>query len=346
LPSTKGSGIRTLLYDEIINKIYNMYNDNTQIKIFAGSASVDFVNKMCQYLNIIPGKSETFNFFEGNIYVKVLESVRSKDIYLVQTIGLNTNNSFVELLFWIDSFKRAGVNSVTLIMPYFSYAKADKKDEPGVSIRARVCADCIESVGADRIIAVDLHSPQIQGFFKKPVDHLYAYPIICEFIKKLAIPDLVIASPDVGFAKNARKFATYFNVPTVICEKTRMDHDRKPKVIEIFGNVENKNVLIVDDFTITCGTLTEAAATLKLNGAKKIYGAVTHSLLDEQGIDALEKSHIEKLIITDTVYNLLNIKSQKIIQVSIAPLLAETVKIIHNKGSLSSLFDRIPEKLL
>jgi ribose-phosphate pyrophosphokinase len=323
-----------------------MDDDNSQIRIFAGSSSIDFVDKMCRYLNISPGKSETFHFQEGNIYVKILENVRRKDIYFVQTIGLNANDSFVELLFWIDSFKRSSVNSVTVIIPYFSYAKADKKDEPRVSIRARVCADCIETAGADRVVVIDLHSPQIQGFFKKPVDHLFAYPLLCEYIKTLEIPDLAIVSPDVGFAKNARKYATYLNLPTVICEKSRKDHSEKAEVTEMFGHIKNKNALIVDDFTLTCWTLIEAANVLKQNGAKKIFAMVTHALLDEKGLRELEKSQIEKLIITDTVFNPISFNNDRIKIISVAPLFAEAVKIIQNMESLSSLFDNLPEHLI
>jgi ribose-phosphate pyrophosphokinase len=323
-----------------------MENDKSQIKIFAGSSSIDFVNRMCRYLDIEPGKSETFHFPEGNIYVKILENVRNKDIYLVQTIGLNANDSFVELLFWIDSFKRSSASTVTVIMPYFGYAKADKKDEPRVSIRARVCADCIETAGADRVIAIDLHSPQIQGFFKKPVDHLYAYTLLSEYFKTLAIPDLVIVSPDVGFAKIARKYASYLNVPTVICDKTRKDHTGEAKIIEMFGHIENKNALIVDDFTLTGGTLIEAANIVKQNGANRIFAMVTHSLLAEKEIKAIEKSHIEKLIITDTVNNPAVLNSIKIKTISVAPLIAEAVRIIQNKGSLSSLFDHPPENTI
>jgi ribose-phosphate pyrophosphokinase len=319
---------------------------NSQIKIFAGSSSIKFVGKICQYLNIVPGKSETFHFHEGNIYVKILENVREQDIYIVQTIGLNANDSFLELLFWIDAFKRSSANSVTVIMPYFSYAKADKKDEPRVSIRARVCADCIESAGADRVIFIDLHSPQIQGFFKITVDHLYAYPLLCEYVKTLEIPDLVIVSPDIGFAKNAKKYASYLNLPTVICDKVRKDHSEHAEVIEMFGEINNKNALIVDDFTLTCGTLIEAARVLKQHGAKKIFAMVTHALLNEQGIKELEKSPIVKLIITDSVFNPFIMNNSKIKVISVAPLFAEAVKIIQAKESLSSLFDHLPGGLI
>jgi ribose-phosphate pyrophosphokinase len=231
-------------------------------------------------------------------------------------------------------------------MPYFSYAKADKKDEPRVSIRARVCADCIEAAGADRVIAIDLHSPQIQGFFRKPVDNLYAHPLLCEYIKTRAIQDLVIVSPDAGFARNARRYASYLNLPVFICEKTRKDHSEKAEVRDLFGPVTIKNALIVDDFTITCGTLIETANVVKQKGAEKIYAMVTHALLDSKAITDLMKSDICELIVTDTVYNPLTLTNKKIVTISVAPLFAEAVKIIEHMGSLSSLFDSLPKRML
>ncbi|HEY4787909.1 MAG TPA: ribose-phosphate diphosphokinase [Bacteroidales bacterium] len=323
-----------------------MGNSNADLKIFAGSSSVHFLDKMCGYLEILPGNSESFHFSEGNSYVKILENVREKDIYIVETIGLNANDSLVELLFWIDAFKRSSANSVTVIIPFFSYAKGDKKDEPRVSIRARVCADCLEVAGADRIITMDLHSPQIQGFFKVPVDHLYAYPLLCEYIKSLSIPDLVIVSPDAGFAKSARRFSSYLNLPTVICDKTRADHSEKAEVIEIIGNVKGKNAFIVDDFTITCGTIVDTARILRENGAKTINAMVTHAMLAEKGLKHLENSEIDTLVITDTVYNPLAFNHKKIKTISVAPLFAEAVRIIHDKESLSALFDHLPDKVL
>lgn len=323
-----------------------MKNKSSDIRIFAGSSSIDFLNKMCSYLEILPGKSESFHFSEGNTYVKILENVREKDIYIVQTIGLYANDAFVELLFWIDAFKRSSAKSVTVIIPFFSYAKGDKKDEPRVSIRARVCADCLEVAGADRIITMDLHSPQIQGFFKIPVDHLYAYPLFCEYIKSLSISNLVIVSPDAGFAKSARKFSSYLNLPTVICDKTRSDHSEKAEVLEIIGNVKGKNAFIVDDFTITCGTIYETARILRENGAKTINALVSHALLTEKGLALLEKSEVDTLLVTDTVYNAKTINHKKIKTISVAPLFAEAVRIIHDKESLSALFENLPHKVL
>lgn len=313
--------------------------DEIGIRIFAGNASIRFAEKMCAYLGTEMGQSETIRFSEGNTFVKIHEKVRDKDVYIVQSIGMHPNDDFMELLFWVDAFKRSSASSVTAIIPYFSYAKGDKKDEPRVSIRARVCADCLEITGVDRIITMDLHSPQIQGFFKKPVDHLYGMPILCDYIREKNIDDLVVVSPDAGFAKNARKYAKILNTRTAIGDKTRDCHDEKAEILEIIGDVSGKNAMIVDDFTISCGTLAETAKALKGHGANRIYACVSHALLTGRGLAVLEDSEIEELIITDTVENEKAFTHPKVRVVSVAPLFAQAVKIIHNRDSLSQLFE-------
>ncbi|HOS72824.1 MAG TPA: ribose-phosphate diphosphokinase [Bacteroidales bacterium] len=323
-----------------------MEKRNERIRIFAGSSSRAFAGKICSYLGIEAGISEVFQFSEGNTYVKIGENVRNKDVYIVQTVGLKANDSFMELLFWIDSFKRSSARSVTVIMPYFSYAKADKKDEPRVSIRARVCADCIEIAGADRVITIDLHSPQIQGFFKKPVDNLYAYPLLCEYMKSRGTADLVVVSPDAGFARDARRYGSYLGVPVYICEKTRTDHSERASVNILSGPLAAKNALIVDDFTISGGTLIETANLMKEKGVDQVYAMVTHALLHEKAIEELMKSPIHRLIATDTVENPNLLNNEKIEIISVAPLFAEAVNIIQHEGSLSSLFDSLPERVL
>ncbi|MCL2772167.1 MAG: ribose-phosphate diphosphokinase [Oscillospiraceae bacterium] len=334
-----------------------MRNDS-QIKVFSGSASREFTKKICDFLSVPVGKSEVITFSEGNIYVKIGEKVRGMDVYIVQTIGLNPNNEFVELLFWLDAFKRSGVNSVTAIIPYFSYAKADKKDEPRVSIRARVCADCLETAGVDRIVTMDLHSSQIQGFFRKPVDHLYAANIFCDYMlnliensekqsfsnfqqvqqKSMSLDNYVIASPDEGFAKNARYYSNKLGVPLVIGNKQRLFHNEKAEIIGIIGDVDNKTAIVVDDFTISCGTLIEIAKTLKAKGAKEVYAFVSHELLSKKAVDALNESVIKKLITTDTVNNPNIVNTDKIEIISVSELFAKAIKIIHEKDSLSELF--------
>src|SRR5438309_8226721 len=187
-----------------------------EILIFGGSGSPKLTLKICEYLNVQPGAGEVLHFSEGNLFVRVKENVRGRRVYIVQGTSRPANDNFMELLFWVDALKRASAASVTVVMPYFSYAKGDKKDEPRVSIRARVCADAIEVAGADRVVTMDLHAPQIQGFFHRPVDNLYALPTMCERIKMLKLNNVVIVSPDVGFARQARRYASYLGVSIAI----------------------------------------------------------------------------------------------------------------------------------
>ncbi|NJD01403.1 MAG: ribose-phosphate diphosphokinase [Ruminiclostridium sp.] len=315
------------------------------MKIFSGSSSVDFTRNICNYLNISMGNSDVITFSEGNTFVRVNEPVRGKDVYLVQSIGLKPNDEFVEILFWMDAFRRASAKSVTAIIPYFSYAKGDKKDEPRVSIRARVCAESIELAGADRIITMDLHSPQIQGFFKKPVDHLQAMLLMCEHIKSLNLQDYVIVSPDAGYAKQAREYSKYLGVPTVIADKARTDHSESANILEIIGDVADKNAVIVDDFTISGGTLIDLSNKLKALGAKKIIACISHLLANEKGVKWLNESNIDILISTDSVHNPNINLSGKIKIVSAVPLFAEAILRIHNNISISPLFNTLPQKI-
>jgi ribose-phosphate pyrophosphokinase len=324
------------LYDKL-KEINGMNTNMADIKIFSGIGSTIFTKKICEHLNIDIGKSYTKIFSDGNLFIKILENVRGLNVFVVQSCSMNPNNDFMELLFFIDALKRASASSVTAIIPYFSYAKGDKKDEPRVSIRAKVCADCLESAGVDRILTMDLHSPQIQGFFKKPVDHLYGVQILCDYFLEKNINNLVVVSPDSGFAKNARIYAKKLSASIAIGDKTRTGHDEKAKIINIVGEVENKNALIVDDFTISCGTLSDIAKELKEKGAKEIYACVSHSVLNESGIELLNKSCIKELIITDTVEK--KNKHEKIRTVSVSGLFAKAIENIHNGESLSELFE-------
>lgn len=316
------------------------------MKIFAGSSAAGFTQKVCDYLNIGMSSSDVITFSEGNTFVRINEPVRGKDVYLVQPIGLNPNNEFVELLFWMDAFKRASASSVTAIIPYFGYAKGDKKDEPRVSIRARVCAECIELAGADRIITMDLHCPQIQGFFKKPVDHLQAMLLMREHIKSLKLENYAIVSPDAGYVKYARAYSSYLDVPMVIGNKTRSDHSENASVMEIIGDIRDKNAVIVDDFTISGGTLVSLANKLKELGAKKIISCVSHLLINEKGIQRIDNSDIDLLISTDSIPNPIVASSSRIKIVSAAPLFAEAILKIHNNESISPLFNAVPGKVI
>ena len=316
------------------------------IKIFSGSTGRDFAEKIGHYLGVSVAKSDVFHFSEGNTFVRVGETVRGEDVYFVQSIGLHPNDEFVEILFWIDAFKRASARSVTLIMPFFSYAKGDKKDEPRVSIRARVCADCIEVTGVDRVVTMDLHSPQIQGFFKKPVDHLTAKPLFVEVIKRLGLTDYTIVSPDAGFAKEARWISKSLGVATAIGDKTRVDHSESAEILELIGDVRGRDAVIVDDFSISGGTLVDLAHLLKEKGAKRIFACLSHVLLNEKALKRLMESPIEQLICTDTVDNPHAKLCPKVKMISVAPLFAETINRIHGRESVSVMYDVLPKEVL
>ena len=321
--------------------------ETANISIFAGSGGRIFAERMCRYMNKPLGSCEVIKFSEGNTFVRVNETVRDRDIFLVQPIGMNSNDEFVEILFWMDAFKRANALSCTLIMPYFGYGKGDKKDEPRVSIRARVCAECMELAGADRFVTMDLHAPQLQGFWKRPVDHLYALPMLTEVIKRLDTSNMVIVSPDAGFAKQARKFADALDLPIAIGDKTRTDHTENAKVLEVIGDVEGKNCLVVDDFSISGGTMVDIARGLKEKGAKRIFGALSHNCMNEKALNRFDESPYEFIVTTDTVECPEARKHPKIKIISAAPMFAQAVKIIHDKAPMSTLFDqRISKRML
>lgn len=309
-----------------------------EMLVFGGSASPKLTRNICSYLGVPQGASEVLHFSEGNLFVRIQENVRGRRIYLVQSTAFPPNDNFMELLFWVDAFKRASADQVTVVMPYFSYAKGDKKDEPRVSIRARVCADALESTGADRIVTLDLHSPQIAGFFRIPTDDLYGMPVLCEAIKKQALSDLIVVSPDTGFVKSARRYATELGCSLAIANKERRGHDERAEVLELIGSVDGKTALIVDDFTISAGTLAEAAKVLMEKGATKVLAAVTHGVFAEGSMERIQESAIERLFVTDSIETQPVELCEKIELVSVAPLFGEAIRRIHQRESISVLF--------
>jgi ribose-phosphate pyrophosphokinase len=306
--------------------------------LLAGSASRHLGARIAESLGRRLGESEVVRFSEGNLFVRVGENVRGRDVFLIQGTAFPANDNFMELLFWIDALKRASAASVTAVMPYFSYAKGDKKDEPRVSIRARVCADAIQAAGADRVVSVDLHAPQVQGFFGLPVDDLYAMPVLCDAIVAAHLTDVTVVAPDAGYAKKARQWANRLRAPTAIADKRRVDHSESAEIVELIGSVENRTALIVDDFSLSAGTLTDAARVLMERGAKTVLAAVTHGLLTEQANQRLDESPIERLFITDSVETQPAEFSTKVEVVSIAPLLSEAIHRIAHRESISVLF--------
>jgi ribose-phosphate pyrophosphokinase len=311
----------------------------TDLRIFAGSASRKLTAAICAHLGVKPAAGEVLKFSDGNTFVRVLESVRGLDVYIVQSTVFPANDNFMELLFWIDAFKRASAASVTAVMPYFGYAKGDKKDEPRVSIRARVCADALEAAGVDRIVTMDLHAPQIQGFFRKPVDDLYAMPLLCDAAMKLGIDNGVVVSPDVGFSKKARQYATRLKLPLAVADKQRLGLAGKMVINHIVGDVKNRVALIVDDFTTTGSTLVEVAEKLIALGATDVYAAITHGVFVPECMQRLDKSPIRKLLVTDTIETQPVTFSGKVQTVSAAPLFGEAIRRINTRESISVLFD-------
>ncbi len=310
--------------------------DNTLI--FSGSRSQRLTAAICAQLGLSPAHGEVITFSEGNTFVRVLENVRGREVYIIQSTVFPANDSFMELLFWIDAIRRASAASVTAIIPYFSYAKGDKKDEPRVSIRARVCADCIEVAGCDRVVTLDLHAPQIQGFFRIPVDNLYALPPLVERITELALPNLVVVSPDAGFVKAARRYAQALGASLAIANKERAAHDEHAEVLSIIGDVAGKTALIVDDFTISGGTLAEVARHLSTAGAVEVYAMLTHGVFTPGSIERIDASPLRRVFITDSIETYPVTLSPKIEVVSIAPLLAEAIRRIHTRESISGMF--------
>jgi ribose-phosphate pyrophosphokinase len=306
--------------------------------IFAGSGSPRLTARICDYLEVRPAAGEVLRFSEGNLFVRVQENVRGRRTYVVQSTVFPTNDNFMELLFWIDALKRASAESVTVIMPYFSYAKGDKKDQPRVSIRARVCADAIEAAGADRVVTLDLHAPQIQGFFRIPVDVLYALPALCAALARKQLGGLVVVSPDTGFAKQARKYAAFLGASLAIADKQRKNHDETVEVLEIIGKVRGKTAVIVDDFTISAGTLVAAAEQLQARGATAIYAMVSHGVFTAGSMERLDCSPIRQLLVTDSIETQPVAFSEKIQVVSVAPLFGEAIRRINNRESISVLF--------
>ncbi|MFA9446121.1 ribose-phosphate diphosphokinase [Egicoccus sp. AB-alg6-2] len=309
--------------------------------LLAGSANRRLAGAIADYLGhpLIHGESRHFS--EGNTFVRVPVNVREQDVFLVQGTGPPANDNFMELLFWIDALKRASAKSVTVVMPYFSYAKGDKKDEPRVSIRARVCADAIEAAGADRVVTMDLHAPQVVGFFRIPVDDLYAMPVLCDAAAADARDGLVVVSPDAGFAKKARQYANRLGARVAIADKQRVDHSENAEVLDLIGDVEGRRALIVDDFTVSGGTLIDAGRLLVERGAASVSAAVTHSLLHGEALQRLLDSEIRHLYVTDTIERDPSASgaADRIVEVPVARLFGEAIRRIALRESVSVLFE-------
>ena len=303
--------------------------------IFSGTSNRELTLKICNYLNLAQGTIDVRKFSDGEIWVKFMENIRGRDVYIVQSTHPPAEN-LMELLITIDAAKRASATKVTAVIPYFGYARQDRKDQPRVSISAKLVANLITVAGADRVITMDLHAAQIQGFFDIPFDHLYASPIFTGLFKDLP-KNLVVVSPDIGGIKLARSYAKRLDAGLVVIDKRRPKHNQV-EAMNIIGDVNGKNILLVDDLIDTGGTFVAAVNTLKEKGAKEIFGAVTHPLLSGDAIKKIEDSAINKLYVTDSI-PLKNELSKKIVVRTASGLLAEAIVRSHRNESISSLFE-------
>src|SRR3990167_7174155 len=307
---------------------------SSELAVVSGNANRQLAQEICQALKVPLTDSLVGRFSEGEIRVKINENVRGKDVFVVQPTCPPTNDNLMELLILMDALRRASARRITAVIPYYGYARQDRKDQPRVPITAKLVANLITTAGADRILTVDLHAGQIQGFFDIPMDHLFAVNIFVNHIKEIKLKNIVVVSPDVGGIKMARAYAKKFEAPLAIVDKRRISEE-DTEAMNILGDIKGKNLIIVDDLVATASSLVEAASALKKQGGKEIYAAITHPVLSGPAIKRISNSVIKKLFVTNTIPVENGKKHKKIEVLSIAPLLAEAIKRIHNEESVS-----------
>ena len=310
---------------------------NGALKIFSGSAHPELTRRICRFLDVSVGKKSVIKFSNENLMVKIDENVRGADVFVVQTSCPPVHEGIMELLITIDALKHASAGRVTAVMPYFPYVRSDKKDKPRISITARLMADLLQTAGADRVVTMDLHAPQIQGFFRVPVDHLQAAPIIADHLRRRDLSDTVLVAGDAGEAKEVGAYANRLNLPMAIIDKRRVDDSEKPKPAHLIGDVQDKHVILVDDEVSTGRTLVEAAIYLKEQGARSITAAATHPVLAGEATERLSDSCIENFVFTDTLPLPEKLPS-KFTVLTTSELFAKAIRRVHDGESLSELF--------
>jgi len=316
-----------------------------RMKVFCGMASQQLATDICEYLGVPLGRATVGRFPDGEIQVKVLDDVRGSDVFIVQSTSTPVNEHLMELLILIDCVKRASADRITAVIPYYGYARQDRKDEGRVPITARLVADMITAAGADRVLTIDLHASQIQGFFDIPVDHLYAVPVMGRYYKEMQIKDLVVVCADVGGVKMANAYAKMLGGGLAIVEKTRID-PHTTKAGNVIGDVKNKNILMIDDMIATGGSIAEACKSLKDRGALDIYVGATHAVFSPGVENRLGKAPVKEVAVTDTIPLTDRAKGFSVKVLSVAKLLGETMRRIHFNESVSSLFNSGPEAML
>jgi len=306
------------------------------VKIFSGNSNPPLAEAICKYIGIRPGKCIVSAFPDGETFVKIEENVRGQDTFLVQSTSPPSNHHLMEMFIMMDALRRSSASRITAVLPFYGYARQDRKDQPRVPITAKLVANLLVAAGANRILTMDLHAQQIQGFFDIPVDHLYAAPVIYEYLKQKHLPDLVVVSPDVGGLKMAHAYSEVLKAGLAIVAKRRKSATEVESVT-VIGDVRGRNVLLVDDLTETAGTLVNAAALLKHRGAKQVLACVSHAVLNDLGIQRLRNSMVDELITTDTVLRP-PISGVNMTTLSVARLLGEAIERIHRNASVTSLF--------
>ena len=313
-----------------------MFDD--KFKVFCGSANTPLAEAICQHLGVPRGKAEHGQFSDGETRFQVKENVRGADVFVVQPCHNPVNHHLMQLLLMVDAFKRASAWRITAVIPYYPYARQDRKDRPRVAISAKLVADLLETSGTSRVLSLDLHAPQIQGYFNIPVDHLYAAPVLVDYFQKKKIGQITVVSPDAGGVERARLFAKRIDAPLAIVDKRRIDINVS-EVMHLIGDVKGRPALVIDDIIDTAGTLVKTAEALRQNGATEVYAACTHPVLSGPAVERITNSEINEVIVTDSIP--LSEAAQKLSKIkvlSVAPLLARGIQSIHEETSISELF--------
>ncbi|MCL0090971.1 ribose-phosphate pyrophosphokinase [Dehalococcoidia bacterium] len=309
-----------------------------ELKVFTGNTHPALARSICDYLGAPLGQMDVFEFSNENIFVRILENVRGRDVFIVQPISSPVNKSLMELLIMIDAAKRASADRVTAVIPYYGYARTDKKDQPRVPITARLVADLITVAGASRVLTIDLHAGQIQGFFNIPVDELTALYILSRHFEEKQLDDLVVVATDIGISKRARDMAARLNTPLAIIEKRRLGNTDGAETLTVIGDVEGRHALLVDDEIDTGSSITSAALTLSKHGAKEIYACCTHAILSGPAVERIANSPLKEMVVTDSIPVPESKKIDRITVLSLAALIGEAIHRIHANLSIGAMF--------
>jgi ribose-phosphate pyrophosphokinase len=312
-------------------------SSESEVKIFSGNANVPLAQAICRKLEIPLGRVNLTTFSDGELYCQILENVRGRDIFVIQPTCCPVNDNIMELLIMIDAFKRSSAARITAVMPYYGYARQDRKDKPRVPISSKLVADLLTAAGANRILTMDLHAGQIQGFFNIPVDHLFAAPVLVKYLQKMKIPDLTLVSPDPGGVERARAFAKRLNADLAVVDKRRVGPN-EAEVMHVIGQVGGRNVIICDDMIDTAGTLVNTVHALRKKKAKRVLACATHAVLSGPALERLKKAPLDEIILTNTVPVDKSKALPNMTFLSVAGLLAKAIRSIHEETSVSNLF--------